>query len=107
MIMHHPLIKIGTALVLGGVLLAGPAYGASPLPLDGNSSLLVPAGAGDVENEEVWRDLRPDITPPEAAVGKEGEAPQAAPAERPKEEGKGSGDIEEKEMKEDGLNVPE
>jgi hypothetical protein len=42
---------------------------AHPRPLDGNSSLLVPAG--DVENEEVWRDLRPDITSPEAAVGKE------------------------------------
>ncbi len=85
--MDYPLIIIGTALVLGGVLLASPAYAVSPLPLDSNLSLLVPAGAGDVENEEVWRDLRPDITPPEAAVGKEGEAPQAAPAERPKDRG--------------------
>lgn len=103
--MNHPLMKIGTALMLGSALFAAPALAVSPLPLDSNSSLLAPAGAGDVENEEVWRDLRPDITPPEAAVGKEGEAQQAAPTERPKEEGKG--EIEEKELKEDGRNVPE
>jgi hypothetical protein len=103
--MDYPLIKIGTALVRGGVLLAGPAYAVSPLALNGAPSLLVLAGAGDVENEEVWRDLRPDITPPEAAVGKEGEAPPATQPEKPKEEGKG--EIEEKEMKEDGLDVPE
>ncbi len=102
--MDHALTKIGAAFVLGGVLLACPAYAASPLSLDSAHSLLVPAGAGDIENEEVWHDLRPDITPPEAAVGKEGEAPQAAPAEKPKEEGKG--EIEEKELKEDGL-IPE
>jgi hypothetical protein len=50
--------------------------------------------------------LRPDITPPPAAVGREGEAPQPTEAERPKEEGKGSGEIEEKELEEDGL-IPE
>ncbi|MGD9502939.1 MAG: hypothetical protein AB7V40_10700 [Methyloceanibacter sp.] len=100
--MVHPLIKIGAALALGGVFFACPAYAVSPLSLDGGPSLLVPVQ--DEENEEVWRDLRPDITPPPAAVGREGEAPQAT--EPPKEEGKGSGEIEEKELKEDGL-IPE
>ncbi len=103
--MVHPFIKTGAAFALGGALLASPAYAVSPLSLDSSPSLLILVE--DEENEEVWRDLRPDITPPEAAVGKEGEAPPSAPPERPKEEGKGSGDIEEKEMKEDGLNVPE
>jgi hypothetical protein len=59
----------------------------------------------DEENAEVWHDLRPDVTPPEAAVGKQEEkAPEGSGTEHPREEG--SGDIEEKELKEDGL-VPE
>ena len=45
--------------------------------------------------------MRPDITPPEAAVGKAGEAPKAGQPEQPKEEG--SGDVEQKELQEDGL----
>lgn len=100
--MVHPLIKIA-ALALGGALFACPAYAASPLAVDNSPSLVIPVQ--DEENEEVWRDLRPDITPPPAAVGKEGEAPQAAQPEKPKEEGKG--EVEEKEMKEEGLDVPE
>jgi hypothetical protein len=103
--MAHPLIRLGAALALGGALFACPAYAVSPQSLDRAPSLLVPVQ--DEENEELWRDLRPDVTPPAAAVGKEGEAAQGAGAAPPKEEGKSSGDIEEKEMKEDGLNVPE
>lgn len=100
--MNHPLIKLGAALVLGGALFAGPVYALSPLSPAGNAPLLVPVE--DEENEEVWRDLRPDVTPPEAAVGKEGEAPKSVPPAPPKKEG--SEDIEEKELKEDGL-IPE
>ena len=93
--MVDPLIKIGAALVLAGALFACPAYAVSPLPLNDNASLLIPVE--DEENEEVWRDLRPDITPPEAAVGKkEGEAPKAPPAERPM--GEGPGDVENEEV---------
>jgi hypothetical protein len=104
--MDHPSLKICAALVLGAVLLAAPAYAVSPLSLDNSPSLLL--AVEDVENEEVWRDLRPDITPPEAAVGKEQEAPKhEVKPEQPKEEAKASGEIEEKEMKEDGLDVPE
>jgi hypothetical protein len=102
--MVHPLIKIGAAFALGGAFFACPAYAVSPLALDTSPSMLVPVQ--DEENEEVWRDLRPDITPPPAAVGREGEAPQPTEAERPKEEGKGSGEVEEKALEEDGL-IPE
>jgi hypothetical protein len=100
--MVHPLIKIGAAFALGGAVFACPAFAlTSPSPPTSPSPLIA---VEDEENEEVWRDLRPDVTPPPAAVGKEGEAPQTTePPERPKDEGKGSGDIEEKELKEDGL----
>ncbi len=102
--MVHPLIKIGAVFALGGALFACPAFAVSPPSPATSPSLLVPVQ--DEENEEVWRDLRPDITPPPAAVGKEGEAPQTTEPGRPKEEGKGSGDVEEKELKKDGL-IPE
>ena len=46
----------------------------------------------------------PTLPPPEAAVGKEGEAPKAGQPEQPKREG--GSDIEEKELKEDGV-IPE
>ena len=101
--MDHRLIKAGAALLLGAVL-ASPAYAVSPLSLN-NTALVIPVE--DEENKELWRDLETEVTPPEAAVGDEEEAPKAAPPERPREEGKDSDDIEEKEMKEDGLNVPE
>jgi hypothetical protein len=103
--MVHPLIKIGAAFALGGAVLACPAYAVSPLSLDKSPALLVPVQ--DEENAEVWHDLLPDVTPPPAAVGEESKAPQTTePPERPKEEGKGSGDIEEQELKRDGL-IPE
>jgi len=100
--MPHSFIKAGAAaFALGGFALAWPAQALSPLHLDG-TALVIPAA--DQENEEVWQDLRPDVTPPPAAVGTEKEAPKSAAPEQPK--GEGSGDIEEKELKEDGL-VPE
>jgi len=66
----HAFIKVGALLALGGFVVAGPAYAASPLPLDDAASLIIPVQ--DEENAEVWHDLRPDVTPPEAAVGKQG-----------------------------------
>ena len=102
--MLHSFIKAGAALlVLGGFAIVTPALAVSPLPLNDAASLVIPAQ--DEENAEVWHDLRPDVTPPEAAVGKQQEeAPKDAAPEQPKE--KGSGDIEQKELQEDGL-VPE
>jgi hypothetical protein len=96
--MTHALIKTGAALlVLGGF--AVPALAATPLPLQKVPALVIPVQ--DEENAEVWHDLRPDVSPPEAAVGKEGEkAMEAAPEEADE---KGSGNAEEKALEEDGL----
>jgi hypothetical protein len=100
--MVHPLIKMGVAFALGGAVFACPAFALSPPSPTASPSLLI--AVEDEENEEVWQDLRPDVTPPPAAVGEEKKAPQTTePPERTKEEGKGSGDVEEKELKEDGL----
>jgi len=102
--MTHACIKAGAALlVLGGFAVATPALALSPLPLNATVPAFIPIQ--DEENEEVWHDLRPDITPPEAAVRDDDEmAPKEAMPERPKEEG--SGNSEEKALKEDGL-IPE
>lgn len=103
--MVHPLIKIGAAFALGGAAFVCPAFALTPPSPGASPSLLVPVQ--DEENAEVWHDLRPDVTPPPAAVGKEGETPQTAETpERSKEEGKGSGNSEEQELKKDGV-IPE
>ena len=103
--MVRPLIKIGAAFLLGGTVSPAP-LSPSPRPPPGfGPSLLI--AVEDEENAEVWHDLLPDVTPPPAAVGEESKAPQTTePPERPKEEGKGSGDIEEQELKRDSL-IPE
>ncbi len=104
--MDHPISKIGATFVLGTALFACPAYALSPLSHDHHAFLV--AQAGDQENAEVWHDLRPDVTPPAAAVGRTDQAPKEEVQPEPrKEEGSRSGDVEEKEMKEDGLNVPQ
>ena len=102
--MTHAAIKVAAAVLLGGFAFAGPALAVSPLSFNDAARLVVPVG--DVENEEVWHDLRPDITQPPAAVGTDNaEAPKSSAVERPKEEGaaQGGGDIEQKELQEDGL----
>lgn len=103
--MTHAFIKTGAALlVLGGFAVAAPALAVSPLPLAADP-VLIPVQ--DEENQELWHDLRPDVTPPEAAVGDDDPlAPKEAMPERPKEEQGGSGNTEEKALKEDGL-IPE
>ena len=102
--MLHPLLKIGAAFALGGAVFACPAFAVSPPSPGASPSLLITVE--DEENAEVWHDLLPDVTPPPAAVGRDAETPPVTEPERPKEEGKGSEDIEEKELKEDGL-IPE
>ena len=74
----------GAALIIGGLALTGPAQAVSR------------HSRRDVENEEVWHDLRPDVTPPPAAVG-EGQEPPKETGERPKSE-EGSGDVENQEI---------
>ena len=102
--MTHAATKAAAAVLLGGFAFAGPAQAISPLSFNDAARLVIPVG--DVENEEVWHDLRPDITPPPAAVDMgNAEAPKGSAVERPKEEGQaqGGGNIEQKELQEDGL----
>ena len=75
--MLHTVIKASAGLALGGLVLVGPAQAVSPLPLNDAALIVIPVA--DEENEEVWHDLRPDITPPEAAVGKEGGSKKRRP----------------------------
>ena len=76
----------------------------SPLPFAADS-VVIPVQ--DEENQELWHDLRPDVTPPEAAVGDDDPlAPKEEMKERPKEDEGGAGNTEEKALKEDGL-IPE
>ncbi len=89
--MLRPFITVSAALALGGLAFAGSAQAVSPSSFNDAASLIIPVG--DVENEEVWHDLRPDVTPPPAAVGNEGEAAKDSATEPPKEEG-GSGNVE-------------
>jgi hypothetical protein len=97
--MTYALIKAGAMLTLGSFAFAGQALAASPLPFNGVTPLVIPVQ--DEENEEVWKDLRPDVTPPEAAVGKKEGAEEEGAMEGPK--GEGSGDVEQKELQEDGV----
>lgn len=92
--MTHTLLKAGTGLVIGSFALAGPAFALVPHAESGPASLVIPVQ--DEENKEVWQDLRPDITPPEAAVGKKEEAPKGSAAEPPM--GEGSGNVENEEL---------
>jgi hypothetical protein len=85
------------ALLLAGFALATPALALPAVSLNAAAPLVVLAE--DEENEEVWKDLRPDVTPPRAAVGKEDEAPQGEMHE-PAMEG-GSGDVENEELWQD------
>ncbi len=92
--MRNAFVTAGAALIFGGLAFTGPAQAVSPLPHYDATPLVIPAG--DVEDQEVWHDLRPDVTPPPAAVG-EGQEPPKEPGERPKSE-EGSGDVENQEI---------
>jgi hypothetical protein len=83
--MLHPFLKAGAVLAFGSIAFAGQALAVSPLSLNDIPSLLMPIG--DEENEAVWGNLRPNITPPKAAVGDELVTPKGSAAEPPKEEG--------------------
>lgn len=93
--MLHALLKAGAALALGSFAFAGQALAASPVPYAAAPSLLVTVQ--DEENLEVWKDLQPDLTPPEAVTGKRDEAPEGPSVEKTPM-GEGSGDIENQEL---------
>lgn len=106
--MNHVIIA-GAALALGGLVSAGPAQAVSPLSLRDTATIVIPAG-DDEENAEIYHDLQTGVTPPKAMVGDDAIGGQNdSAAERPKGEtegaakSNGNGDIEEKELQEDGL----
>lgn len=99
--MRNHFMTASAAFALGAFACISHAEAVSYFPLDAGAPLVTLAG--DVENEEVWQDLRPDITPPAAAVGEGAEQPTETMREPPMEE-EGSGGAEEKALKEDGLS---
>src|SRR5262245_3693702 len=75
--MVHSSIKAGIVLTFAACVVAGQALATSPLRLQNVAPVVVPIQ----ENKELWQDLRPDVTPPEAAVGNEGQTQGQAPKE--------------------------
>jgi hypothetical protein len=94
--MNRSFIALGTIVLLGGFVSAGPAFALSPSRPEAAPRVIL---VGDEENSEVWQDLRPDVAPPPAAVGKK-EEPRGSIVEEPKGES-GSGNIENKEIWQD------
>jgi hypothetical protein len=88
--MIQTLLKAAAVLAIGSFALAGTALAAAQPPLHDSARILIQAG--DIENEEVEHDLRPDVAPPPSGMEK-GEGS----AMKPKEEG-GSGDVENDEL---------
>ncbi len=98
--MLHPFLKAGAALAIGSFAFAAQALAVTPSSVNATPLIIL---AQEQENEEVWQDLRPDITPPPAAVGEQGEAPKGTPHEGHHQMEGESGDVEQKELKEGGL----
>src|SRR5688572_14498890 len=97
--MLYPFLKVGAVLAVGSFAFAAQALAVTPPAMNADPLVIL---AQDEENEEVLRDLRPDLAPPPAAEGESGEAPKGESREGHQMEGE-SGDVEQKELKEDGL----
>ena len=65
-------IKAGAVVALAIFTIVGPASAFAPAPLNDPARLIIPIQ--NEENQEIWRDLETGETPPEAAVGNEGQA---------------------------------
>ena len=65
-------IKAGAAVAFGIFTVIGPALALAPVSLNDSARLIIPIQ--NEENKELWRDLQTGETPPEAAVGNEGQA---------------------------------
>jgi hypothetical protein len=88
--MVQTLLKAGAVFAIGSFALTGAALAVPQLPSNDNALIFVQAG--DIENEEVEHDLRPDVAPPPSAMEK-GEGAET----KPKEEG-AAGDVEDEEV---------
>ena len=65
-------IKVGAVLAFAIFTVVGPALALAPVSLNDSARLVIPIQ--NEENIELWRDLQTGETPPEAAVGNEGQA---------------------------------
>ena len=65
-------IKGGAVVAFAIFTVVGPALALAPVSLNGSARLIIPIQ--NEENQELWRDLQTGETPPEAAVGNEGQA---------------------------------
>ena len=65
-------IKAGAVVVFAIFTVGGPALALAPVSLNDSARLIIPIQ--NEENKELWRDLQTGETPPEAAVGNEGQA---------------------------------
>jgi hypothetical protein len=68
-------MKAGAVVAFAIFTVVRPASALPPMSLNDSARLIIPIQ--DEENKELWQDLRPDVTPPEAAVGNEGQAPRS------------------------------
>ena len=65
-------IKVGAVVAFAILTVVGPALALPPVSLNDSARLIIPIQ--NEENKELWRDLQTGETPPEAAVGNEGQA---------------------------------
>ena len=65
-------IKAGAVVAFAIFTVVGPALALAPVSLNNSARLIIPIQ--NEENKELWRDLQTGETPPEAAVGNEGQA---------------------------------
>ena len=65
-------IKVGAVVAFAIFTVVGPALALAPVSLNNSARLVIPIQ--NEENKELWRDLQTGETPPEAAVGNEGQA---------------------------------
>ena len=65
-------IKAGAVVAFAIFTVIGPALALAPVSLNNSARLIIPIQ--NEENKELWRDLQTGETPPEAAVGNEGQA---------------------------------
>ena len=65
-------IKAGAVIAFAIFTVVGPALALAPVSLNDSARLIIPIQ--NEENKELWRDLQTGETPPEAAVGNEGQA---------------------------------
>ena len=65
-------IKAGAVVAFAIFTVVGPALALAPVSLNDSARLIIPIQ--NEENQELWRDLQTGETPPEAAVGNEGQA---------------------------------